>query len=134
MHARGNINLTKETLIAEPRLHRVIQDYQSPYPEPIVFHEGEKVIIGREFTDDPDWNDWVWCQGQNNNEAWVPKQYLEIERNTARFTTDYNALELSVVAGEIVKVYETINGRGMSENPNGERGWVPLKNLQPLSF
>jgi len=124
--------LNKVTLIAEPRLHRVIQDYQSPYPEPIFFREGEKVIVGQEFIDDPDWKDWVWCKGRNNNEAWIPKQYLEIEMNTGRFVTDYNALELSVAAGEMVKVYETINGFGMTEKQNGERGWVPLRNLEPI--
>ena len=90
------------------------------------------MIVGQEFTDDPDWKDWVWCKGQNNNQAWVPKQYLEIEGNTGRFVTDYNALELSVAAGEMVKVYETINGFGMTEKQNGERGWVPLRNLEPI--
>ena len=134
MSARGNINLSKEILITEPKLHRAIQDYQSPYPEPIMFNKCESVIIGKEFTDDPDWKDWIWCEGEQNNQAWVPKQYLEIEGNTGKFTTDYNAQELSVEVGETIKVYETINGFGMAEKPNGERGWVPMKNLQPLSF
>ncbi len=88
------------------------------------------VTVGKEFTDDPDWKDWVWCEGQNDNRAWVPKQYLEIKENTGKFLTDYNALELSVVVGEILYIHETVNGFGMAEKLNGERGWVPMKNLQ----
>lgn len=108
----------------------VIEDYQSPYSEPIIFYEGEMVTIGKEFTDDPDWKGWVWCKGQNENQAWVPKQYLEINASQGKFITDYNALELSVVVGEVLKIYEVVNGFGMAEKQNGERGWVPLKNLQ----
>jgi hypothetical protein len=124
--------LSKETLILEPKLHRVIQDYQSPYPDPIIFFKGEEVTIGKEFTDDPDWKDWIWCEGQNDNQAWVPKQYLEIKEDTGIFLTDYNALELSVAIGEILSVYEIVNGFGMAEKQNGERGWVPLRNLEPI--
>ena len=116
--------------MAEPKHYRVTEEYQSPYPESIIFHKGEKVSISKEFTDDPDWKDWVWCEGQNNNEAWVPKQYLEIKGNTGTFLIDYNALELSVVVGEVLNIHETVNGFGMAEKQNGERGWVPLKNLR----
>jgi hypothetical protein len=112
--------------------YRAIKDYQSPYPDSIIFREGAKVIIGKEFTDDPDWKDWVWCEGENDNKAWVPKQYLEINEKTGKLLTDYNALELSVVVGETLKIYEIVNGFGMAEKQNGERGWVPQKNLEPI--
>ena len=116
--------------MTKPKRYRVIAEYQSPYPDPIIFHEGEKVTIGKEFTDDPDWKDWVWCEGEHDQEAWVPKQHLEIRGNTGRFITDYNALELSVAIGETLNIYEIVNGFGMAEKSNGECGWVPIKNLQ----
>jgi hypothetical protein len=112
--------------------YQVIADYQSPYPNPILFQEGEKVRVGKEFTDDPDWKDWLWCEGEHDNKAWVPKQYLKIEREQAVFVTDYNALELSVIVGEVLIVYEIVNGFGMAEKRSGERGWVPLRNLEEL--
>ena len=115
-----------------PKHYRVIEDYQSPYSEPIIFHKGEKVIVGKEYTDDPDWKDWVWCKGENDNEAWVPKQYLKIERKQGIFIIDYNALELSVVTGETLIVYDIVNGFSVAEKKNGERGWVPLKNIQAV--
>jgi hypothetical protein len=37
---------------------------------------------------------------------------------------------LNVMVGEVIIVYEIVNGFAMSENQNGERGWIPLKNLQ----
>lgn len=110
--------------------YRVIGAYRSPYPRPIVFQKGEKVTIGREFTEDPDWKDWVWCEGEHGNQAWVPKQYLKIEAGGGVMSTDYNALELSVTTGETLAVYEIVNGFAMAEKQSGERGWVPLKNLQ----
>ncbi len=110
----------------------VIQDYQSPYPTPIIFHKGEDVEVGNEFTDDPDWKDWVWCEGEHDNKAWVPKQYLGIQANKITFIADYNALELSVTVGEVLNIYEIINGFGMAEKPDGARGWVPMRNLSRI--
>lgn len=91
------------------------------------------MTIKRKFTDDADWKDWVWCEGENKNKAWVPKQYLKMEAGSGVFLNDYNARELSVTVGEIVTVYEIVNGFGMSEKRNGECGWIPLKNLQTES-
>jgi len=115
------------------KYYRVIEDYQSPYPDSILFHKGGKVQVGKEFTDDPDWKDWVWCEGEKGNKAWVPKQYLKTEAGSGVFLNDYDARELSVTVGEVIKVYEIVNGFGMSEKQNGERGWVPLKNIQAVS-
>jgi len=111
--------------------YRVIADYQSPYPDPIIFRKGEKVQIGKEFTEDPDWKDWVWCEGENGNKAWVPKQYLKMEAGLGVFLNGYDARELSVATGEVLTIYEKVNGFGLAEKPDGKRGWVPLRNLQP---
>ena len=115
--------------MTDPERYRVVQDYQSPYPEPILFWKGEKVIVREEFADDPDWKDWVWCEGQAGKAAWVPKQYLDTSAGLGVFKRDYNALELSVLAGETLDVHEIVNGFGMAEKPDGLRGWVPMRNL-----
>ena len=112
--------------------YRVIKDYQSPYPDPILFRKGEQVTVGREFKDDPDWQDWRWCEGKKNNAAWVPIQYLTIEGKNGIFNRDYNARELTVHKGEIVTVYEMINGFGMADRGDGKKGWIPMRNLEIL--
>ncbi len=78
-----------------PKKYRVIQEYTSPYPDPIIFHRGDIVKIVKEFADDPDWKDWIWCEGKDNKKAWVPKQYIAIEESEAIFRRDYNAMELN---------------------------------------
>lgn len=117
----------------KPQKYRVIQDYQSPYPDPIVFRRGEKVTVGREFKDDPDWLNWRKCEGKDKNAAWVPVQYLTIEGKKGIFKQDYNARELTIVTGEILGIYEVLNGFGMAEKSNGNKGWVPMRNLEILN-
>lgn len=39
-------------------------------------------------------------------------------------------MELSVQTGEILVIHEIVNGFGMSEKPNGTKGWVPLRNMK----
>lgn len=110
--------------------YRVIKDYKSPYPDPIVFQEGEKVKVGQEFKDDPEWKNWIWCEGRNNKKAWVPKQNVDINGMNGTLNKEYNAMEISVKVGEKLVVHEIVNGFGMSEKTNGMRGWVPMKNME----
>jgi len=113
--------------------YRVIQAYQSPYPDPIFFRKGEQVTVGRELKDDPDWQNWRWCEGKNKKAAWVPVQFLTIKEKSGIFKQDYNARELTVLTGEIIKISEVINGFGMGEKNDGNRGWVPMRNLEILN-
>ena len=113
--------------------YRVIRDYESPYPAPILFQRSERVVTGSEFTDDPDWKNWLWCTGSRGQQAWVPRQFLEIQGTSAIFRRDYNALELSMYTGEVILVGEQINGFGMAEKVGGEKGWVPMRNLLQFS-
>ena len=114
----------------KPIKYRVIKEYLSPYPDPIIFHNGDTVQVKKKFTDDPDWENWIWCEKTNDTKAWVPKQYLDICKRKGTFNRDYNAMELNVSVGEELIVYEIINGFGMSEKSNGKRGWVPMKNME----
>lgn len=42
-----------------PEHYRVVRDYKSPYPDAILFQEGEEVKVGQEFSEDPDWKNWI---------------------------------------------------------------------------
>ncbi|HKJ26293.1 MAG TPA: SH3 domain-containing protein [Anaerolineales bacterium] len=114
------------------KLFKVIEDYKSPYPEPNVFQAGEKVQVGEKFEDDPEWQDWFWCEGENQQKAWVPKLYLQMDGHVGVFIQDYNALELTLQVGEILTGFEEVNGFCMAENENGQKGWAPLKNLEVM--
>ena len=115
-------------MTAKPEHYRVVRDYESPYPNSMSFLKGELVKVGQEFKEDPDWENWVWCEG-NNKKAWVPKQYIKILGTTGIFERDYDALELSVQVGEKLIVHEIVNGFGLSEKPDRAKGWVLMRNL-----
>lgn len=117
------------SVTVKPERYKVMREYNSPYPDPIIFRKGEKTTVGQEFKEDPEWKNWVWCEG-NSKKAWVPRQYLIIDDENGVFKKDYNAMELSVKVGEELVVYEVVNGFGMSEKPDGTRGWVPMRNLE----
>ena len=114
----------------KPVKYRVIKEYKSPYPDPLIFKKGDIVETGKEFTEDPDWKNWIWCERADNTKAWVPEQYLEITGKKGTFKKDYNAMELSVTVGEELLIYEIVNGFGMAEKPDGTKGWVPMKNVE----
>jgi len=130
----GNSNSKnkKRPMTVKPELYRVIKDYKSPYPDPIVFQKGEKVEICHEFKEDLDWKNWIWCKGKNDKKAWIPEQYLDIDGRNGVLNRTYDAKELSVQTGEMLVVYEIVNGFGMSEKPDGTKGWVPMKNLESM--
>ena len=110
--------------------YRVTEEYISPYPHPIIFQKGDSVKIGEEFTENPEWEKWIWCEGTNNRKAWVPKQYLDVRGKKGTFKREYNAMELSVSVGDRLCVYESLNGFAFAEKTDGVSGWVPLKNIK----
>ncbi len=113
--------------------YRVIKDYKSPYPDSISFQKGEEITIGNEFNDDPDWEDWLWCEGENNNKAWTPKQFIVKQGEKEILNTDYDAKELSIQTGEVLTVLKIVNGFGFCENSKSETGWAPIKYLSIVS-
>ena len=113
----------------KPEKYKVIKEYKTPYPGSIKFEQGEEVKIVYKQNDDPDWKDWVWCEGKNNNNAWIPKQYLKNQGHSVILDTDYDAKELSIEVGETLTVFEILNGFAIAENSCGETGWTPFRCL-----
>ena len=109
---------------------RVVKEYQTPYPDSIPFRQDEEVEIKREFTEDPDWKDWIWCEGANNNSGWVPRQYVKQSGARGVLLKNYDAKELTVQPGVVLVVHEILNGFGMSRDPDGNMGWVPMKVME----
>jgi hypothetical protein len=114
--------------------YRVIKPYVSPYPNSIRFQKGEKVIIGKEFDVDPDWKDWLWCTGESGQQAWTPRQFLEINGLSGILLQDYDAREISLKLGEIIAGKKILNGFAWAENAAGETGWAPLNHLRPVKY
>ena len=108
----------------------VIKDYLSPYPDSLSFNRGDTVKVGNEYDGDSDWLGWVWCEGTNGVQAWMPINHLQISGKKGILKRDYNARELSVSTGEELEICEIVGGFGMAENCVGAKGWVPMKVLE----
>jgi uncharacterized protein YgiM (DUF1202 family) len=108
---------------------QVIEDYNSPYTEPLFFKKNEEVSIGEK---DSEWSGWVWCTNKDKDSRWVPENYVEISGNIGKIKRDYNARELSVRVGEILTIEEEEAEWFWVTNQQGESGWVPIKNVNIL--
>ncbi len=108
----------------------VIEDFHSTNEEPIFIKKGEAVLVGNEYSGNPDWKNWRWCENKTGKRGWVPEQLLSITGNTGTAQTDYSAKELSVLVGDELVVYRKLNGWAWCEKMFGEFGWVPLRHLR----
>ena len=112
-----------------PLRYKVIKAHQASTPEPIELKQGDRVIPGKHFTEDPDWSRWIECETLEGKRGWVPEQYLTLSGETAIVRCDYSAKELTVAQGDDVVSDKVINGWAWAQNTDEEWGWVPLKNL-----
>jgi len=106
---------------------RVIEEYKSPYTDPLIFNKGEILSIGEK---ESEWSGWIWCTNKIGESRWVPENYLEIKGNKAKITRDYNATELSVNVGEELIIQEEEAEWYWVTNQQGKIGWVPIKNIK----
>jgi len=108
---------------------RVIEDYNSPYTEPLIFKKGEMVAIEEK---ESEWSGWIWCTNKLGKSRWVPENYLEIHGNKGIIEQDYNAVELNVKIGEEYIIKEEEAEWYWVINKEGKSGWVPIKNVQVI--
>jgi uncharacterized protein YgiM (DUF1202 family) len=110
-------------------LVRVITNYQAPFPDPIRVKAGEAVMI------DPGKKTgiagWVWCTNLTGKSGWVPEAYLERQGDAGRVYCDYDAIELTVHAGEILTVHKMESDFYWVTDRNGRQGWVPVTHVMP---
>jgi len=111
------------------KIYKIIKNHKSSFPDPIIIKKGEKVSVGREYSEDPNWPNWIECESLEGKKGWVPKQCLSISSDTGTALCDYSANELNVKIGDEIIVYKLLNGWAWSQNSKGEYGWVPIKNI-----
>ncbi|MFW9877210.1 MAG: SH3 domain-containing protein [Candidatus Thorarchaeota archaeon] len=106
---------------------RVIEGYNSPYTDPLLFKKNEVVSIGEK---ESEWFGWIWCTNNAGKSRWVPENYIEIHRNRGKLKKDYNAVELNVKTGEELTIKEEEAEWYWVINQEGKNGWVPIKHVQ----
>ena len=108
---------------------QVTESYTVAYPNPNRLKEGDSVQIEKWEPKDSEWAGWAFCVDQRGVKGWVSEKYLRVNGNSAVAVRDYNATELAVQKGEVLKVQYEEFGWAWVENAKGAQGWVPLKNI-----
>jgi uncharacterized protein YgiM (DUF1202 family) len=73
---------------------------------------------------------WVFCENGSGKKGWVPESIIKIDADIAVAQQGYDAREVSVMEGEIVRIERAENGWAWVTNMTNETGWVPMKNLK----
>ena len=114
-----------------PRRVRIVATYVSSSTDPVRFHTGEVVGVGRR---DQQWTSYVWGTDQAGRAGWVPDMYLEMTGpHEAVALRDYDATELTVGHGEHLEVLEEAGGWLRCRTAAGVTGWVPADHTQELA-
>ena len=106
---------------------KVIQNYETCYPDPISFKVGDILIIGRK---DDEYKGWVRVTTCSGNEGWAPEQYFDLSKNSAVATANYSANELTTKVGETLELINTLNEWAWVKNSDGELGWIPYETTE----
>jgi uncharacterized protein YgiM (DUF1202 family) len=106
----------------------VAVSYDKQYPDPLTMKPGDELKIVKRSDDE--WPGWVFCQSQSGKQGWVPENRIKIESDSAVAQENYEASEVTVMEGEIVRIEKIESGWAWVTNMTNEAGWVPLKNLK----
>ena len=105
----------------------VKENFRTEFHNPITLCQGEKVIVGDESDEMPNW---IFCKKtDNSNEGWVPKHIIKTDNNYGIIVEDYSAKELDIDKGTIVMGIKELYGWLWLKNTvTNEIGWVPMEN------
>ncbi|WP_048880628.1 SH3 domain-containing protein [Acidocella aminolytica] len=107
----------------------MVADHDRSYEAPIFGTVGDVVKIVRREDDEPGW---MWCEHSASGLAgWVPEAFLEREdeHSAATLRRNYSAMELTVVVGQSLMMFETVAGWTWCASAEGDAGWVPNHKL-----
>ncbi len=112
-----------------PDVVKVAVAHQASYADPISVGRGDAIVLtGRR--DIWDGHCWIWAIDSGGREGWIPDDLTETDAaGTVCARRDYDAIELTCVAGEALVVVEASHGWAWCRNASGAEGWVPLRNL-----
>jgi hypothetical protein len=107
----------------------VIENHRTEFPNPIILNKEEKVIIGEESIN---WPNWVFCTKlDGSNKGWVPKQIITYENEYGKIIEDYSAKELDIDKGTIVEgIRELNNWLWVKNKKTNAIGWIPVEKLK----
>lgn len=112
--------------------YKVIEGWQASYDDPIRLCAGEVVLLG-DRQEHWDGYLWLWAQAADGREGWVPDALIDSAGGDRRARHDYSAVELSCAEGQVLEGGEAAHGWIWCRADNGGEGWVPRRNLAPVT-
>ncbi|MGH8235077.1 MAG: hypothetical protein ACREPU_12925 [Rhodanobacteraceae bacterium] len=106
---------------------KVTKPYSRPHENPIAVAAGESVEP--DFDKVTDIEGWVWCTANDGRSGWTPLGWLSRDGAVWRVTREFNAIELTVIPGELLDVAFEESGFFWATKNSGEAGWVPCANV-----
>ncbi len=99
-----------------------VHDYNRPYADPIAVQAGELLMPDR--TRVTDMFGWIWCRARDDREGWVPEAWLTVKKPVSTIRS-YSAIELTVTAGDKLRLLFSESGFIWCETDDGSQGWLP---------
>ncbi len=107
---------------------RVIKKHTPEFEHPLKLIKADIVRCTERSTY---WKGWIYCPDFKGVDGWIPNSLLEHwDKNEYIVLEDYNSLEMSVEINDEVYILKETNGWAWVKNSNGEKGWIPLENLE----
>ena len=98
--------------------------------ETVRFTQGELLAIGHRNQQYPVF---IWVATEQGLHGWAPETYLQMSGpNEAVALRDYDAGQLTVVAGETLEVLDSVEGWLRCRNAARVTGWVPEGDVEEL--
>lgn len=91
--------------------------------------------VVRFIRDDPKNPGWFFGKSAEGIEGYFPAAWFDIfrESETAKARREYDAMELTVNAGEVLEELETAAGWYFVRAADGRIGWVPEENIEEIA-
>lgn len=102
---------------------KVAQEYRRPYADPVKGKAGDLLVP--DYSKETDLFGWIWCRNEVGQEGWAPGNWLVSQGDKLRLIRDFDAIELTVAAGDIVTLHFSESGFCWVTTAAGETGWVP---------
>ncbi|MGH8428444.1 MAG: hypothetical protein ACRES7_10770 [Gammaproteobacteria bacterium] len=109
----------------------IVKRYERPYADPIAVAAGESVTP--DFARHTDIAGWVWCTAKDGRCGWTPRHWLTEVDGAWRIDRAFNAIELTIVPGEVLNLEFEESGFFWAVKQDGKSGWVPCENVSVIS-
>lgn len=103
---------------------QTVKPYQRSYENPVALRAGDAVTVEQHRSKETDVLGWLWVQGPDGREGWAPEAWLSGDGDRRIINRDFNAIELSVAAGETVELLVGESGFVWCRKPDGQEGWL----------